>query len=283
MTFQNFYILSKFRLCSLALLMSCLGFFLIRTEYLTVPLFLSMLIGLALVGFSSGFLNQYIEVESDKKMKRTMTRPLVKKEVTEETVLIWGCALGVIGVGILLFFVNVITALLGVLTLVTYLFMYTPLKKINSFSTIVGAIPGALPPLMGYTAAHNEMAWPGLLIFLIIFCWQVPHFLAIAWLYKEEYEKAGFKVLPVVDKTGRKTAYQILLYTVLLLPLSLVPYIKGLSGGYYFFVALLLGLIFLVLSTNLAVYPTKKNARRVFLYSILYLPILGGFMIGNGP
>lgn len=281
MTLKDFITLTKLRLCLLALLMACLGFFIVSVTPIPLYLFLSMLGGLALVGFSSGVLNQYIEIDYDRKMRRTQNRPLVIGTVSKDKALYLGIALGTVGIALLLFLVNPLTAALGAVTLFTYLAMYTPMKRMNSLSTIMGAIPGALPPLMGYTAYHNEMGWPGILLFFIIFCWQIPHFLAISWLYREEYQKAGFKVLPVVDPEGRATANQILLYTLILLPLTLVPYVKGLSGIYYFWTALALGIIFLVLSSLLAFKPTHKRARILFFYSITYLPILGGVMLWN--
>jgi protoheme IX farnesyltransferase len=160
-----------------------------------------------------------------------------------------------------------------------YIGVYTPTKKLSQLSTLVGAIPGAMPPLMGWTASHGSISFQGIVLFMILFVWQIPHFLAIAWLYREDYARAKLPILSVVDKVGSATTKQVMMYSSILLPLSLVPSMWGVTGTAYLWGALLLGLLFLGAGTLLTIYKTRAYARLLFICSIVYLPCLGALMI----
>jgi protoheme IX farnesyltransferase len=170
--------------------------------------------------------------------------------------------------------VNLTTSVIGAISLVSYLFIYTPLKRMTWLNTAIGAIPGALPPLMGWTAARGELSREGWALFAILAFWQLPHFLAIAWMYREEYEKAGFKMLPVIDPNGQRTGRQAVSHTLGLLPVSLCPFLFHITGYFYLFGALVLGAVFLYFAIQFARHMTIPRARQLFFVSILYLPLL---------
>jgi protoheme IX farnesyltransferase len=176
---------------------------------------------------------------------------------------------------------NPLTALLGLSVVVGYLFCYTPLKTRSTLSTIVGAFPGAMPPLMGWTAASGRMSVGAWVLFAILFLWQFPHFLAIAWMYREDYGRAGIRMLPVVEPEGRVTGQQIVAYTLMLVPVSLLPTLIGISGRVYLYGALVLGLLFLYSSIRAAFSKSRQQARRLLLASVLYLPLLFVLMVLN--
>jgi heme o synthase len=212
-------------------------------------------------------------------MNRTRSRPLPSKRLSPGSALAFGMSLTLIAEIFLALYVNPLTAGLGVLVVVGYLVLYTPLKTRTSLSTVVGAIPGAMPPLLGWTAVNNRISIGAIALFAIMFLWQFPHFLAIAWMYREDYERAGILMLPVVEPDGRITARQIMLYSLLLLPTSLVPTLIGLSGRVYFFGAIMLGLLLIFFAAKTAVTMTKPSARRLLLASVLYLPLLFVLMV----
>lgn len=277
---KDYLELTKPRICVLALIMASLGYFLARhgIAFDFWNYFFTML-GLTLVGAGCGALNQFLEREIDFLMPRTRQRPLPAKRLLPTQALLMGIPCSVVGLAVLYFGVNSLTAVLGAFTLFTYLAVYTPAKRWTSFSTLLGAIPGALPPLMGQTAVTGHFTIEGVLLFAILFIWQVPHFLAIAWIYRDEYAKAGLPILTVIDEKGLRTAKQSVLYSMVLLPLSLLPSIGGVAGRFYFVGALVLGTIFLGYSVAWALYRSKQEARRLFLVSILYLPALGILML----
>ena len=196
-----------------------------------------------------------------------------------ETALIFGGASSVVGLIYLAWAVNLLTSLLGAVTLASYLFVYTPLKRVTWLNTAIGAIPGALPPLMGWTAARNGLTSEAWALFGILFFWQIPHFLAIAWLYREEYEKAGFVMLPSVDPTGWRTGRQAVSHTMGLLTASLIPFLLHLAGPVYLMGALLLGLLFNACALRFSRQLTRGSARQLFFASIVYLPLLLGLMV----
>jgi protoheme IX farnesyltransferase len=196
-----------------------------------------------------------------------------------ETVLVFGGACSVVGLLYLAFAVNVLTSLLGAITLASYVFVYTPLKRVTWLNTAVGAVPGALPPLMGWAAARNELSGEGWALFAILFFWQIPHFLAIAWMYRDEYEKAGFVMLPSVDPEGFRTGRQAVSHTIGLLMVSLTPYLFRLADTIYLFGALALGIVFVVFAVQFSRQMTRQRARQLFFMSILYLPLLLGLMV----
>ncbi len=277
--FRDLLELTKPRICVLALAMTALGYCLgSRGEFSWVHFILS-LVGTAFVGAGCGAINQWMERDIDALMHRTRNRPLPTGRLTGRTAVIMGILSLLVGFFLLLVYVNRTTAILGLITFLTYLVAYTPMKRWSSLSTLMGAVPGAMPPLMGWTAATGTLSWEGWVLFAILFLWQVPHFLAIAWVYREDYARAGLPILSVVDERGSKTSKQLMLYSAVLLPLSLLPTIQGLTGEAYFFGAMILGILYFIFSVYLAVFRTKFYARRLFLVSIVYLPLLGLLMV----
>lgn len=271
--------LTKPRICVLALAMTALGYFVGLRGPLSWSHFLITLAGTGLVGAGCGAINQWMERDIDALMHRTRERPLPTGRLSGRTALLMGFSTLVAGFALLLFCINAITAYLGLATFLTYLVAYTPLKRTSSVSTLVGAIPGAMPPLMGWTASFGSLAPEGWVLFAILFLWQVPHFLAIAWIYREDYARAGLPILSVIDERGGATSKQVLLYSSVLLPLSLLPTLMGVTGQIYFFGALVLGIWFFVVSVYLAIFRTKVYARKLFFVSIIYLPLLGILMV----
>jgi protoheme IX farnesyltransferase len=199
--------------------------------------------------------------------------------MTPDQVLALGVLLSVAGLLQLAFMVNVLTSFLGAVTLASYVFIYTPLKRITTLNTAVGAVPGALPPLMGWTAATGEISAAGWSLFAILFIWQLPHFMAIAWLYREDYARGGFRMLPIIDPDGSKTAAQAVCHSIGIIPVSLFPALLGVAGVVYFFGALALGLAFLFFAIQFSRRLTAERARQLFIASIVYLPLLLGLLV----
>jgi protoheme IX farnesyltransferase len=271
--------LFKARLTLLVLLTTVVGFYLgcrVRVDYVVM---LHTLLGTALVASGASALNQLWERESDAKMRRTASRPLPSGRLQPQKVLAIGCVTAVVGLAYLSLMVNPLTAGLGAASLLSYVFVYTPLKRVTWLNTAVGAIPGGLPPLMGWAAARGELSAGGWVLFAIQALWQLPHFMAIAWIYRDEYARAGFKMLPVVDPDGWRTGRHALVQTALLLPLSLCPFFLNLTGTLYLCGALLLGICFCWLATAFARRLTVRSARQLFYLSILYLPLLLTLMV----
>ncbi|MDB6123860.1 MAG: Protoheme farnesyltransferase [Pedosphaera sp.] len=271
--------LFKARLTFLVLLTTLVGFYVGFRGPLNLLLLLHTMLGTALVASGAAALNQLLEREHDAKMRRTEDRPLPSGRLQPRTVLILGVACGGVGLIYLASAVNLLTSLLGAITLVSYLFVYTPLKRITTLNTVIGAIPGALPPLMGWAAAQGEITPGGWSLFAILFFWQLPHFFAIAWIYREQYAQAGFMMLPVVDPNGERTGRQAVSHTLGLLPISLCPYLFKLAGPVYLFGALALGLAYLWFAIQFSRHLTVPRARQLFFVSILYLPLLLGLMV----
>jgi len=238
-----------------------------------------VILGTAFMASGASALNQLLEREHDAKMRRTQHRPLPSGRLQPGTVLWVGCLLALIGLLYLAVTVNVMTSVIGAISLLSYLLIYTPLKRITWLNTAIGAVPGGLPPLMGWTAARGELSREGWALFAILAFWQLPHFLAIAWVYRDEYAKAGFKMLPVIDPHGHRTGQQAVWHTLGLLPVSLFPFLFQLAGPIYLFGALLLGLAFVWFAVQFARHLTAPRARRLFLFSILYLPLLLGLLV----
>ena len=272
--------LFKARLTFLVLLTTLVGFYVgYRGELMNWWLLFNTMLGTALVASGAAALNQYLEREHDAKMRRTEDRPLPSGRMQPTTVLVLGGACGGIGLIYLAVGVNLTTSLLGAITLASYLFIYTPLKRVTTLNTVIGAIPGALPPLMGWAAARGDVSRDGWALFAILFFWQLPHFFAIAWIYREQYERAGYVMLPVVDPTGERTGRQAVSHTLGLLPISLCPYVFHLAGPVYLAGALGLGLAYLWFAIQFSRYLTVPRARQLFFASILYLPLLLGLMV----
>ncbi len=246
-------------------------------------LLLHTLIGTGLIASGTAALNQWYERDADLLMRRTAGRPLPSGKMTANRALWFGIALAAIGFGEMAIRVNLLAALLGLFTLGSYLFIYTPLKQRSHLSTVIGALPGAMPPLLGYAASHGSLTPEAWTLFAILFIWQFPHFLAIAWMYREDYARAGIRMLPVVEPDGMSTGRQIILYASTLIPVSLFPVLLGMSGKIYLVGALILGGWFLYTGVRVAFDRTNVRARRVLLASIVYLPIIYGLMIFDRP
>jgi len=271
--------LFKMRLTTLVLLTTLAGFYLGSRGPVSRGLMFSTLLGAALLAGGASALNQLLEREHDAKMRRTQDRPLPSGRLTPEAVLMIGGVCAGAGLVWLALAVNLLTALLGAITVGIYVFIYTPLKRVTTLNTAIGAIPGALPPLMGWTAARGEISAEGWSLFAIICFWQLPHFLSIAWMYRDEYAKAGFVMLPVVDAGGERTGRQAFCHTLGLLPVSLAPYLYQLAGPVYLCGAWVLGVAFIWCAFQFARHRTLLRARALFYASILYLPILFGLMV----
>ena len=237
------------------------------------------LMGTALLASGTAALNQWYEREGDGKMRRTRQRPIPSGRMTPKAAFEFGLVLSIFGFLELWFGANLLTALLGAFTEFTYLFLYTPLKKISPHSTTIGAIPGAMPPLIGYAAASGLLNWEAGVLYAILFLWQFPHFYAIAWMYREDYERAGIRMLPVVEPDGESTARRILWYSLALIPISLIPKFLSMTGNLYLFGALALGLFFLYAGVRVSFDRTRQRARAVLLASVVYLPVLYGLML----
>jgi protoheme IX farnesyltransferase len=235
--------------------------------------------GIALLASGIASLNQYVERDLDALMRRTQMRPLPTGKLSPRQALYFGLAVSVLAELYLAVFLNPLTAAWGLVALGSYLFVYTPLKTRTTLCTFIGAFPGALPPLLGWTAARNEVGIEALVLFGILFLWQFPHFHAIASLYRDDYERAGIRMLPVVEPSGRATARQIVLYTLALVPVSLLPTLLKLSGMVYFGGALALGLLFLYVGISAARTKSKAGARQLLRASVIYLPLLLALMI----
>src|SRR5690349_19723485 len=273
--------LTKPRITLLIVMTSAAGFALGSRGPIDYFAMLSALFGIGLLSSGIATLNQYAERDLDGLMRRTANRPLPAGKLAPWEALAFGTGITVLAEAYLLVFVNPLSALLGLTVIAGYLFAYTPLKTRTSLSTLVGAFPGAVPPLIGWTAARGTLSLEGWVLFAILFLWQFPHFLAIAWMYREDYGRAGILMLPVVEPDGRVTAQQIVVYTLMLLPVSLLPTLMGMSGRVYFIGAIVLGLLFLYSSLRAAFSMSRQRARRLLLASVLYLPLLFLLMVLN--
>ncbi len=273
--------LTKPRIAFMLVLTSAAGFYLGADKGFDVVLFVNSMIGILLLAFGVATLNQVWERKTDALMERTANRPLPTQKVSFVEALVFGISLCVVSEIYLAFLVNQLTAILGLFVFVGYVLLYTPLKKYTSASTAIGALPGAMPPLMGWTASANEITLGAWILFSIIFLWQFPHFLAIAWMYKEQYAKAGIKMLPVVEPEGIITARQIVIFTILLFPVSIAPFFIGLAGSVYLVGASLLGIWFLMASIKTARAKSVEQARKLLLVSVIYLPLLFALMVLN--
>ncbi len=265
--------LTKPRIAVMLVLTSAAGFYLGQPGEFAPMLFFNSLIGIALLAFGVATLNQWIERRTDLLMERTATRPLPSGKLAANEALIFGILLSLGAEVYLYYLVNPLTAALGLVVIVGYVLLYTPLKKFTTASTAIGAVPGAMPPLMGWTSSANEITLGAWALFAVLFLWQFPHFLAIAWMYKEQYAKAGILMLPVVEPSGRMTAFQIVVFTIVLVPVSLAPFFLGFGGPFFLAAATVLGIWFLYESVAAARAMTVERARRLLVVSVSYLPL----------
>jgi heme o synthase len=266
--------LTKPRVTSLVVVTTAVGFYLGSRGAVDPALLLHTLLGTSAVAAGTSALNQYVERRSDAKMERTRRRPLPDGRIQPVRALTFATFLSAAGMLYLAFAVNLLTALLAAFTLASYIFVYTPMKEKSPLATLVGAVPGALPPLGGWAAATGHLSAAGWTLFAILFFWQLPHSLAIAWMYRDDYARGGFRLLPVVDPEGASTVRQILANGLALVPVSLTPALLGLAGVWYFYGALLLGIFLLWRCLGIVRVRSRVNARRIVLASVIYLPAL---------
>ena len=278
--------LVKARLTTLVLLTTFVGFFMGERGPMDFALLFHALAGTALVAAGASALNQFLEREYDAKMRRTQNRPLPAGHLEPATVMIFGGVCATAGLVYLALAVNLLTSVIGAVTLVSYLFIYTPLKRLTWLNTVIGAVPGALPPVMGWAAARGELSGEGWALFAILALWQMPHFMAIAWIYRDEYAKAGFKMLPVIDPDGCRTGQQAVSHALALLFVSLCPFVLKMAGEFYLAGALVLGMGYLWCAVQFLrqlrlgqAELTLVRARQLFLASIIYLPLLLAVMV----
>ncbi|MGA3189949.1 MAG: heme o synthase [Bryobacteraceae bacterium] len=240
---------------------------------------LHTLVGTALIASGTAALNQWYEREADAKMDRTSARPIPSGRVTGPHALLFGIVLSIAGFVDLWLGANLLTALLGLFTLASYLFLYTPMKQRSPHSTTLGAIPGAMPPLIGFAAASGILNWNAWILYAILFLWQFPHFYAIAWMYRADYARAGIRMLPIVEPDGESTSRQMLYFSLALLPISLLPKFFAMAGNVYLVGALVLGLIYVYASLRSVLDHSLVRARQVLFASVIYLPFLYGLLL----
>jgi protoheme IX farnesyltransferase len=270
---RDYLMLSKSRIVMMVLITTAAGYF-FAAHHVDGLLLLNTLVGTALVAAGTNALNQYVEREHDAKMRRTRTRPLPDGRISPASALVFSTAIALIGTVYLMLTVNMLTAALGALTLTSYIFVYTPLKRVSTICTVIGAVPGAIPPLMGWTAATNSIGAGGWIVFGILFFWQLPHFMAISWIYREDYGRAGFAMLAVRDADGSAVARQAIVYSICLLAVSVLPPFLGLAGMPYLAGAIASGLALTAAAVAFQRERNNKTARRLFMLSNLYLVVV---------
>lgn len=278
---SDYWTLTKPEVNSLVVASSMAGFYLGWRGPMNYMLMLHTLAGTLLVASGTATLNQWLERQSDARMRRTANRPLPSGRLSASEALWFGIVLSVAGCLYLWWAANLLASELAFLTLASYLLLYTPLKRKTTYCTLVGAFPGAMPPLIGWAAARGSLNLEAWILYAILFIWQFPHFLSIAWMYREDYERAGLLMLPVNDPQGRKAARQILVTSLALLPISLLPTWLGQMGWVYFMGALPLGLGLLYCGVLTAKVRSNQLARRLLLASVFYLPLIFGLMIAD--
>jgi protoheme IX farnesyltransferase len=276
---KDYWALTKPEVNFLVLVSTWVGFDLgWQGPFQLLPL-VSTLLGTLLVASGTATLNQYFERNFDARMRRTAQRPLPGGRLHSLEALGLGLLLSLAGTAYLALAVNPLASLLAVTTLVSYLALYTPLKRRTAWCMFVGAFPGAIPPLIGWAAARGSLSFEPLVFSAVVFLWQFPHFLSIAWMYREDYARAGYRMLPANDAGGRSMAWQVVVSSLLLVPLSLAPALFGEAGTVYFLGALLLGLAYTTYGVRLAASRSRAIARRVLLASVIYLPLIFGLMM----
>ncbi len=273
--------LTKPRITCFILMSTAIGFLfgLQSGAPISWSLLLHTLLGTALIASGTAGLNQWYERKADAQMNRTKSRPIPSGRIPATRALIFCTTLSVAGFAELWFGANPLAALLGLFTLASYLFLYTPLKQRSTHATTIGAIPGAMPPLIGFAAASGTLTTGAWVLYAILFLWQFPHFYAIAWIYRDDYARAGIRMLPVVEPDGASTARRILWLSALLIPISLIPKFTGMAGNWYVAGALLLGAGFVWSGARAAAHLSTAAARNVLLASVIYLPLLYGFLL----
>jgi protoheme IX farnesyltransferase len=277
----DFLALTKPRVNLLVLVTTVIGFHLANRGGTDLGLLVNTVMGTLLVASGAAAFNQVIERDVDARMRRTRLRPLPDGRIGTREAAIFAAALSLTGVVQLGIGANWLAAGVAALTLGSYALVYTPLKQVTSLATIIGAVPGALPPMIGWAAARGAITLEAWVLFAIVFFWQMPHVLAVSWIYREDYERGGVRVLPVEDPGGRSTAFQMVNYSAALIPVSLMPTVIGLAGRVYFAGAIALGVVLLALAIRFAQDRSTRHARRLFFASLAYLPVLWVLMLAN--
>jgi protoheme IX farnesyltransferase len=277
----DYVTLAKPRLNKLVVATTLAGYYMAAPRGVGWALLLHTLVGTALVASGASAFNQLLEIESDGLMRRTRARPLPSGRIAPGRAKAFAIVLSIAGLAQLALAVNLLAAAVALATLLTYTVFYTPLKKRTSLATVVGGVPGALPPMIGWAAVRDNLSVEAWILFGIVFLWQMPHFLAIAWMYREDYKRAGFPLLPIVEPDGGSTGRQAVIYAAALLPVSLAPAAAGMTGTVYLAGAALMGIGFLALAARFARFRATADARRLFFGSIVYLPLLWILMVVN--
>jgi len=284
---KDYIALTKPRITWLILMSTAVGYFFGLPDGLHGAIdwikLLHTIIGTGLIASGTAALNQWYERDADRKMRRTENRPLPSGKMSAASAMWFGIALAVLGYLEMWLGANLLTANLGAFTLGSYLFLYTPLKQRSALATVIGAVPGAMPPMIGYAAASGDLSPAAWALFAILFLWQFPHFLAISWMYREDYARAGILMLPVVDPNGHSTSRQMVIYASTLIPASLFPCLLGMTGKIYLVGALILGAWFLYSGFRVFLDETRVRARQVLLVSVIYLPLIYGLMVFDRP
>ncbi len=266
--------LTKPRIVTMVLVTTLLGFYLASHGAFAFHLLVNLLIGVTLVSAGSSALNHYLEREFDAKMMRTRRRPIPMGIIPAENALNFGVALTLVGITLLYIKVNILTAFLSLVTSFLYILVYTPMKRVSWLNTTVGAVPGAVPPLGGWAAVTGGLSFEAGILFLILFIWQHPHFYSIAWMLREDYQRGGFKMLPVVEPDGRRMFRHILAFTIALIPVSLIPVVIGMSGTIYCSGALILGAALLWSVRSFLISQSNLDAKKLLRATVIYLPVL---------
>jgi heme o synthase len=279
--YVDFVALTKPRVNVLVLITTVIGFHLATVGSVDLLLLVHTVMGTALVAGGAAALNQVLERDSDRLMRRTQARPLPAGRLSMSEAASFALALAGIGLVQLALGANLLAALVAFATIASYALVYTPLKRRTSLATVIGAVPGALPPMIGWAAASGSLSIEAWVLFAIVFVWQMPHVLAISWMYREDYERGGIRVLPVEEPDGASTSRQTVSYAAVLIPVTLLPTAVGLAGGLYLVGALGLGVALLALAIAFARERTAAHARRLFFASLLYLPVLWVLMLAD--
>jgi heme o synthase len=276
---RDYLELAKARIVVMILITTAAGFYIARPAGFDLLLLLHTLLGTALVAGGTNALNQYFERHLDARMKRTSRRPLPGGRMSDAEALVFSIGISVVGVAYLATVVNVLASFLALFTLVTYLFVYTPLKQKTDLCTIVGAVPGAIPPMIGWAGASGGLETGAWLLFALMFLWQLPHFIAIAWLYREDYGRAGFEIVTVRDREGKESGRQALAFTMAILPVSLLPTLFGVAGLDYLVTAVVMGGVFLFYASAFSTQRSIRAARVLFGISNLYLLVVMSMLV----
>jgi len=280
---KHYIALTKPRITWLILMSTGMGYFFGLTGAVNLWALFHTIFGTGLIASGTAALNQWYERDADARMRRTDQRPLPSGQMDARKAFAFGVLLSVLGFLELGLGVNWLSAGLGLFTLLTYLCLYTPLKQISPVSTTIGAVPGAMPPLIGFAAASGTLTAEAWILYAILFVWQFPHFYAIAWMYREDYERAGIKMLPVVEPDGESTVRQMLFFSALLIPISLVPRYLDMTGNIYVVGTLIAGIAFVASCVRMSSDRTLLKARSVLLVSVVYLPVLYGLLLLDRP